>query len=324
MTGSEVAIETRRRIPVTQRGRDLMSVGLHSPFDGRAAVTVQAPPRVRARVLDDSREKLGYDEVASNLIVETIDMTRRSSLERVQMRFSLRGLRFLWAGLLGVALIAGCSSTKVSNRQEYEGPTLPRPGRIIVYDFAVSPADLPAWSKASNMFAQAAVKMSAADLEAGHKLGADVAKTLVAKIDAMGINAVRSAGQLAPALNDIVLIGYFTSIDKGSGVERVLIGFGEGSANVGAHAEGYHMTANGLVQLGSGTTDAGGTGKMPGLVVPALVTIATANPIGLVVGGAVKAEGEISGRTTAEGSADRIADEIAKILKSKFEEQGWI
>jgi hypothetical protein len=38
----------------------------------------------------------------------------------------------------------------------------------------------------------------------------------------------------------------------------------------------------------------------------------------------VKAEGEISGRTTAEGSADRIADEIAKVLEDKFKEQGWI
>ncbi len=63
---------------------------------------------------------------------------------------------------------------------------------------------------------------------------------------------------------------------------------------------------------------------MPGLVVPTIVTIATANPIGLVVGGAVKAEGEISGRSGAKGDAERIANEIAKVLKQRFEEQGWI
>ena len=47
-------------------------------------------------------------------------------------------------------------------------------------------------------------------------------------------------------------------------------------------------------------------------------------PIGLVVGGAVKAEGEVSGRTTDVGSAERISDEIAKVLKPKFEEEGWL
>ena len=62
----------------------------------------------------------------------------------------------------------------------------------------------------------------------------------------------------------------------------------------------------------------------PGLVVPALVTVVTANPIGLVVGGAVKAEGEVSGRTTDVGSAERIADEIAKHLQIQFQKQGWI
>lgn len=235
-----------------------------------------------------------------------------------------RGWCLRAAGLLALGLLAGCASTQVTDRQEYEGANLPRPGRIIVYDFAASPADLPAWSQARSAYAESAADVSAEELAAGRKLGAEVAKDLVAKIDGMGINAVRAAGQPDPQVDDIVLIGYFTSIDEGSGAERVLVGFGKGSASVAARVEGYHMTESGLVKLGGGTVSSGGAGKSPGLVVPALVTIATANPIGLVVGGAVKAEGEMSGRTTAEGSAERIADEIAKVLEGKFKEQGWI
>jgi uncharacterized membrane protein len=79
-----------------------------------------------------------------------------------------------------------------------------------------------------------------------------------------------------------------------------------------------------MERLGGGTVDSGGAGKAPGLAVSALVTVVTKNPIGLAIGTAAKAEGEISGRTTDVGSAERIADEVAKALKLKFEQQGWI
>ena len=165
-----------------------------------------------------------------------------------------------------LALLFGCTSTKMSDRDEYEGDSLPRPGRIIVYDFAATPADLPAWSRTQKL---PSAPISQKELDAGRKLGGQVAEELVRKIKADGLTAVRSAGQGAPNLNDIVLIGYFTSVDTGSGLERVVIGFGQGAAQVNAHAEGYHMTEDGLELLGSGTVESGGGGKMPGLVVPA-------------------------------------------------------
>ena len=87
--------------------------------------------------------------------------------------------------------------------------------------------------------------------------------------------------------------------------------------------EGYVMTAAGLTRVGSGMVDTGG-GKGPGMIVPAVVTIATANPIGLVVGGAVKAGTEIAGTSGPRGAARHTADEIAKVLKQRFQEQGWI
>ena len=226
--------------------------------------------------------------------------------------------------LVALGMLIGCSSTKLSNRQEYQGPKLPRPGRIIVYDFAATPADLPDWSMARQAYSQASTRVDDADLAAGRKLGAAIAKEIVEQIGDMGLNAVRAAAQPEAALNDLVLTGYFTSVEAGSSAERMLIGFGKGSSNVGVHAEGYHMTAEGMVKLGGAALDDGGAGKSPGLVVPAIVTIATANPIGLVVSGVVKAEGEVSGRTTEKGAAKRIADEIADVLEQKFEEQGWL
>ncbi len=51
--------------------------------------------------------------------------------------------------------------------------------------------------------------------------------------------------------------------------------------------EGYVMTQQGLRKLGSGTLSSSGN-KMPGMIAPAAVAIATSNPVGLIVGGGMR------------------------------------
>lgn len=226
--------------------------------------------------------------------------------------------------VLFLIVAAGCASTTTTARPTELGKEkIARPDRIIVYDFAATPADLPAWSAAAKKYANAAAPQTEKQLATGRKLGAEIAKELVAEINGMGMSAVRATGQAEPRLGDIVIIGYFGSVQEGSAGKRVLLGFGSGDAELKTAVEGYLMTERGLRQLGSGEVDAGG-GKGPGLIVPLVVTAATANPIGLLVSGAVKAEGEASGRDTIEGSAKRTAKQIGDHLRKRFEEQGWI
>jgi len=233
-------------------------------------------------------------------------------------------LRSILRLLPAVLLLAGCSTVKVSDRDEYSGPAIPRPARIIVYDFVATPTDLPSWADKGSAAGLSQATADTDDLAEGRKLGEELAVELVKKLNEMGMTAVRAANQPAPQLDDVAIVGYFISVEEGSAAERVVLGFGKGSAQVNAHVDGYHKTADGMDRLGGSMIDSGGSAKTPGVVVPALVTVATHNPIGLVVGGAVKAEGELSGRSTAEGSAERLADEFAKELKPKFESQGWI
>lgn len=235
------------------------------------------------------------------------------------MRF-LRDSSYL---VLVLVTALGCASTKVSDRDEYAGGQLPKPRRIIVDDFVVTPNDLPSWAQARLEAEPPTKPMTPDELEAGRTLGSAVAAELVQKIDAMGMNAVRAAGQPAPQQNDIVMIGYFTSLETGSTVERVVVGFGKGDASLSTHAAAYRMNAGSLEKLGSGTVATGG-GKSPGMILPAVVTIATANPIGLAVGGAVKAEGAMTGRGTIKASGKQTADKIAQILEVRFRDQGWI
>ncbi len=84
------------------------------------------------------------------------------------------------------------------------------------------------------------------------------------------------------------------------------------------------MTDQCVRKLASREFDAGSGGKTPGVAVPLAVTIATANPIGLIVGGAVKVGGEVTDKSTIEGSAKRTAEKIGDELRVAFQKQGWI
>jgi len=225
--------------------------------------------------------------------------------------------------LLSLVLLAGCASTKVAQRQVLVTEKIPRPGNIWVYDFAATPADVPAESGLAGQVADPATPQTAEQIAEGRKVGAELAKQLVQQIQAMGMPAAQASPATTPALNDLVIRGYLLSVQTGSAVERVAIGFGAGGSELRVAVEGFQMTAEGLRKLGSGTVDSGG-GKTPGAALGAATFIATANPVGLVVSTGVKAYGEASGSSTIEGRAKAAAKEIADQLQPRFQQQGWI
>jgi hypothetical protein len=227
------------------------------------------------------------------------------------------------ACVFALVAVAGCASTTVTSRQPYEGGPIARPDRIIVYDFAATPADIPAGSAEVGQYGQPSAPQTAEEIDVGRKLGAQVAKELVAQIRDMGLPAVQAAGQPAPRPGDIVIMGYFESVDTGSATKRIVLGFGSGAAALRTAVDGYLMTDQGLRRLGSGTVDSAG-GKAPGVLIPIAVVAATGNPIGLIVSTAAKTEGQLSGRTTIEGAGKRTAKEIADQLRVAFQKQGWI
>ena len=224
--------------------------------------------------------------------------------------------------MLALVVLAGCASTEVTERQRYEGEKLARPERIIVHDFTANPAEVPPESAFAAELAGAPTA-TPEQLEVGRRLGAQVAKELVAELRRMGLPAVPAAGGPPPRPDDIVLRGYFVSVDEDRAGRRLLVGFGAGATEVRTAVEAYQMTTEGLRPLERGEIRSGG-GELPGMVVPLAVVAATANPIGPIVGGAAKATGEVTGSETIEGATERTAKEIAAQLRTAAEEQGWI
>ena len=223
---------------------------------------------------------------------------------------------------LALIVLVGCASTKVTERQSYQHERIPRPDRILVYDFATTYADLPSWSEPARRYDATMTTASDEVIEKGRELGAKVANNLVEEIREMGLPATSAEGQtLRPG--DIMIVGYFESIDEGSAAKRVVLGFGSGGADLKTQVEGYQMTEQGPRELGSRDVDSG-PGKSPGVIVPLAVTLATHNPIGLIAGTALHVGGEVSGKATIDGSAQRTAKEIGSELKTIFQENGWI
>jgi len=235
----------------------------------------------------------------------------------------MRSPRRIATCFLALAALAACASTEVGNRQIVEDEKLSRPDHILVYDFAASPADVPADSAVAGQYSEHSTPQTAEQISIGRQVGAEIATELVAEIRGMGLPAERASSGSTPQTGDLVIRGYLLSIDEGSAVKRVAIGFGSGASQLKTLVEGYQMTAQGLRKLGSETVDAGGS-KSPGAAVPLAVAVATANPVGLIVSGGMKVYGETSGSSRIEGRAKATAKEIADQLEPRFRQQGWI
>jgi hypothetical protein len=226
--------------------------------------------------------------------------------------------------VLVLVVAGGCASTKVTGRDSKIGTEkLAKPDRIYVYPFAATPADIPPWSAAAKRYAPPSELPTPEELEVGRKVGALLAKDLVAAIEKMGLVALEGSQQSLPQPNDLMLTGYFEAVEEGSTVKRLSLGFGSGATELTTAVEGYQMTNKGPRQLGSAKLDSSG-GKTPGLFVPLAVLAATANPIGLIVMGGAKVAMEVTGKSKIEGAAERTAEAIADQLRVRFKEQGWI
>jgi Domain of unknown function (DUF4410) len=225
--------------------------------------------------------------------------------------------------VLSLVVVAGCASTNVTQQTPMSSPGLARPNQIWVYNFVANPADMPADSSIRNQVGTPSTPPTAAEIQEGRQLGALIATNLVADINAMGLSAVQAGPGSSPQVGDGVIRGYLVSVQSGSAVQRFVIGFGAGTSEMDTVVEGYAVTPQGWRKLGSGTLTSSGN-KTPGMVVPAAVAIATANPIGLIVVGGAKIYGETSGRSGLEGRAKATADAISEQLRIRFQDRGWI
>ena len=88
----------------------------------------------------------------------------------------MRSFSLLLVSLLGLAVLVGCASSDVTARRQASGSQdVAKPQRIIVHNFAGTPADLPPDSAIAEHYARRSQPQTAKEIEIGRKLGAQVA-----------------------------------------------------------------------------------------------------------------------------------------------------
>jgi hypothetical protein len=101
----------------------------------------------------------------------------------------------------------------------------------------------------------------------------------------------------------------------------VIIGFSAGSEDVRIRLQAYQVAETGLHRLQMVSAEAHGR-KSPGVAVPAVVSIATANPAGLVISGGVNLASEL-----LDGFDERLDDlaaQVADVARDFYASKGWL
>lgn len=237
--------------------------------------------------------------------------------------FDLR-VRTMLAVLAVTSIIISCASSEVtSRRRHYGNEQLPKPGRVIVYNFAASPGDIPPDAAISGHYQRHNTPQTDEQIRLGRQLSDIVAQQLVKEILKLDMPAERANTGPPPSIGDLLIKGAFVTIDEGSRAKRMLIGFGAGSAELKSHVVAYQITAQGPRRLGEGEIKTSG-GKMPGILIPVGAGAAAGRAAtSAVVSGGLNVAQE-AGPESLESAAKRTAQEIAKALSQAFAQQGWI
>ena len=231
--------------------------------------------------------------------------------------------RLSCATLLLALATTSCTSTDVT--EGYSGGPLPRPDRVLVYDFATTPGEVRLDRGLSAKVVEAAKSEPRDEQERalGIKVADALAEHLVKAIRDQGLPAQRASGAPPTYGNSVLIEGQLVSIDQGNRTARMVIGLGAGRSDVEAHVQVYQHAEGGEQTLQKIDVSAKG-GRTPGAAETMGVGAVTGH---LVVSGVMTASSQTADETvggTVTADARRAAKHIAEELKPLFERQGWL
>ena len=226
---------------------------------------------------------------------------------------------FVAALLFG--FVAACGHTGIRRPAQTAETNLPRPDRILVYDFAVSEQEVKEYQ--GIMRQQPTIKDPA---ERERLLAQEVkdglAEEIVDAMKSLGFAVERVGHGTKPTGNDLLIDGQFLTVDEGNPLHRLVVGFGTGASAVQTQVQVYQAPeARKLLEF----TTQSDSGKLPGAA-PTLGAGAVAQ--GGVTAGMAVANAASSGAKTYKSDVTRMAaasgDQVARYLSEFFAKQGWI
>ena len=230
------------------------------------------------------------------------------------------GVRLCVAALLA-GFVAACGQTGIRKASQTPETNLPRPKRILVYDFAVSEQEVREYQGIMRQ------KPTVKDPAERERLLAQEVKDALAEevadhLRSLGFVVERVARGTRATGSDLVVDGQFLTVDEGNPLHRLVVGFGNGASTVQTQVQVYQAPDARKLLKFSTQSD---SGKMPGAG-PTMGAGVVAQ--GGVTAGMVVANTAVSGVKTYKSDVARMAaasgDQVARYLSEFFAKQGWI
>jgi hypothetical protein len=218
-------------------------------------------------------------------------------------------------------MLAACGQTGVRKPTSAPETDLPRPGRILVYDFAVSEQEVKEYQ--GIMRQKPAIK-DAAERERllAQEVKDALADEVVAALRPLGFVVERVPRGTRVANRDLLIDGKFLTVDEGNPLQRLVVGFGNGASGVTTQVEVSQAPGSRPVLEFTTRSD---SGRLPGAA-PLLGAGAVVQ--GGVTAGMVVGNAAVSGVKTYKSDVARMAaesgDQVARYLSEFFAKQGWI
>jgi uncharacterized protein DUF4410 len=224
-------------------------------------------------------------------------------------------------GALLLAFATACGQTGIRKTTVTAPANLPRPEKILVYDFAVSEQEVKEYQ--GIMRQQPTIKDPA---ERERLLAKEVKDALADEL----IEGLRSLGFLVERVqrgtvatgNEMLIDGQFLTVDEGNPLHSLVIGFGSGASSVQTQVQVYQAPKARKIMEFTTQSD---SSKMPGA---ATTMAAGAAVAGGVTAGMVAANAAASGVKTYKSDVARMAadsgDQVARYMSELFAKQGWI
>ena len=227
------------------------------------------------------------------------------------------------AWVAAMTLLVGASSAQgplrvkvnITPVASYTGASsLPRPGKILIYDFTVNSEDVQV-DKIQAMRPRNLITGSKNPDSVAESAGKKYYQELIKALEKTGIPVEHVADGAVPTNNTLVIKGSFTSLREGNKTERDTIGMGAGSADVETKVDVHLKTPSDTVLVSQFQTDTRAA-KGTGSVVP---VAAGMNPAGAV------AKSTIGDRKkTLNAYASKTAEATAKEILKSMATQGWV
>jgi hypothetical protein len=227
----------------------------------------------------------------------------------------------LFIGALICCLVTACGQTGIRRAALVPDTNLPRPTRILLYDFAVSEREVKEYQ--GIMRQQPNIKDAS---ERERVLAKDVkdalAEEVVDGLKPLGFVVERVGREAKATGSDLVIDGQFLTVDEGNPLRRLVVGFGNGASTVESQVQVYQgQEARKLLDF----TTQSNSGSMPGAATTMGVGAVAA---GGITAGVVAANAAVAGVKTYKSEVARMAagsgDLVARYLSEFFAKQGWI